>query len=740
MRNIYPLAGLLGLLASPLASAQSLTETRYGVTTANVYAQQQINLLPDPNSNVSFEASSGFEALIKLPEDVAGRWSAPQRWTDYERGGPGTGITGMVGIHTHVLPNGKVFSWEGHNSNTFALPSASCTSHAYSWNPNPSAKDGSRAYPFLYDHYDLNNINIFCGGHTFLANGRLLSAGGHYSAGEVDRGNPISTTTPVNNDNNLDYIPPSSTYPDFSIPNLNGYIGIRDLNIYDYKTPLNTPGNGWLASAANEVSAMTYRRWYPTATTLADGRVLVTAGQRYGGPLGSNTTVQAEIPEVYTPATNAPDSWQALTGAARRLPLYPWMFQAPDGRVFNAGPNRQTGFLNPTAAAIATTPAGAWQDGPLHVLGASSPLPAGTGVYEYSERGAGTAVMYRPGQIMIAGGGGPTGVTNKIELIDLNDASPAWLSTADMHMAFPRGNLNSTLLADGTVLLSGGSQRPTTNDADGVLAAELWTPPTAANPGGTWATMNAMTVPRLYHSAAVLLPDATVLSLGGGQGGTYTTHSDYEIFTPPYLCKGLPRPEISSVPQAVAYGQTFTVGTPQASSIWSRGGRVTLVRLSSVTHAFNMNQRFLELRPLLATSSSNSVSVAAPSDPNVCPPGHYMLFVIDNNGTPSHASIIAINATACATSLSIAQSSPNPANSFDSCSQTTIFTASGGPAGSTYVWTVNGNVYGTTGSSTSISVVTTLAAPTAQVTVALAGSAGCGATSAVTSYFPGCVP
>ncbi len=650
-----------------------------------------------PGPNDRFEATtSGFKAEIKVPADKGGQWSAPVRWTDYERGGLGTGITGMIGIHTHLLPNGNVFSWEGYNIDTKAAGNASCTSHAYAWNPNPSANDGAHIYPYVYDHYDLNNINIFCGGHTFLADGHLLSAGGHYSAGEVNR-----SVSAVNTSGNPDYIPGAG--------NVDSYIGTRDLNIFDYRTLPNTSGNGWQKSAAGDVTPMSYRRWYPTATTLADGRVLVTAGQRYGGPLGSNTTVQAEIPEVYTAATNVPDNWQQITGAARRLPLYPWMFLAPDGRVFNAGPNPDGKFLDVNA--------GTW----------------GTATYNSQlglERIYGSAVMYAPGKVLILGGANPSGVTNTSELIDLNIPGSAAFSKG-APMVFARTHVNATILPDGSVLATGGTKTNTNSDYDAVLYAELWTPSATNTYGGTWTLMNDMSVPRLYHSTAVLLPDATVLTTGGGEGANFTPHPDYQIFTPSYLCKGLPRPEISSAPQAVAYGQVFTVSSPNAEAIRNTG-RATLVRLSSVTHSFNMNQRFIPLT--IANAKYGQLYLTAPSDPNSCPPGHYMLFLIDGNGTPSHASIVAINTSAC-TTLSITQIAPsvNP----NDCSRETSFTVNGGSPTSTYVWTVNGATFSTQPNQTTIQLVTSTASPTVQVAVKQDNSA-CGASSTLTSYFPGC--
>ena len=184
-------------------------------------------------------------------------------------------------------------------------------------------------------------------------------------------------------------------------------------------------------------------------------------------------------------------------------------------------------------------------------------------------------------------------------------------------MVFRRAHVNSTLLADGTVLVTGGTDATTPREEGAVYNAELWTPPTTAFPIGQWSLMAPMQKPRLYHSVALLLPDATVLSTGGGQGANFPDQPTWEIFTPPYLCKGLARPEIASAPQAITYGQDFQIASPDAGNILP-SGRVTLVRLSSITHSFNMNQRFLELIPLSA--KNGEVYLKAPGDKNLCPP------------------------------------------------------------------------------------------------------------------------
>jgi hypothetical protein len=208
-------------------------------------------------------------------------------------------------------------------------------------------------------------------------------------------------------------------------------------------------------------------------------------------------------------------------------------------------------------------------------------------------------------------------------------ASPAWRETA--RMMFARTFHTLTLLPDGTVLATGGG--PTT-DAVGVgsavLAAELWSPVTE-----TWTTLANMQKPRLYHSTALLLPDARVLVMGGGRFNGLNESTDQlssEFYSPPYLFKGA-RPAISSAPATAAYGGNISVQTPDAARIAS----VSLVKLGSVTHSFNMDQRFLQLQ---FTATGGILNVQAPGNANLAPPGYYMLFILDTNGIPSVAAIL----------------------------------------------------------------------------------------------------
>jgi hypothetical protein len=299
---------------------------------------------------------------------------------------------------------------------------------------------------------------------------------------------------------------------------------------------------------------------------------------------------------------------RSLTNAAQQnLPLYPWLLVAPNGKVFNPGPDRATRFLN-------TAGAGSWTVGPTSNFGF---------------RDYGSSVMYDDGKVLIVGGGAPT---NTAEVINLSWGVPAWRSIPGM--AFARRQMNATILADGKVLVTGGTTGGGFNNAVGsVFAAEIWDPNTER-----WTTVASMQVRRIYHSTTVLLPDGRVLSGGGGLpagGSGDTDHPDIEIYSPPYLFKGA-RPTVTAAPTIVLHGGTFTVTTPDANDI----ADVTFVKLSSVTHAFNENQRinYLSFTP----TSAGSLNVTAPGSSNLCTPGHYMMFLINRNGVPSIARIIQV--------------------------------------------------------------------------------------------------
>jgi hypothetical protein len=242
--------------------------------------------------------------------------------------------------------------------------------------------------------------------------------------------------------------------------------------------------------------------------------------------------------------------------------------------------------------------------------------------------------MYDPGKVLIMGGilgdfygaGSAVAPTRTAEAIDVTIPTRRWNYVAPM--AFARKHHNATLLPDGKVLVTGGSSgsedtnSPSTSP---VYAAEMWDPDTH-----TWTTLASNTVYRGYHAIALLLPDGRVFSAGGENVG-----ANAEVYAPPYLFKGA-RPTITSAPTAVDYDQTFFVETPDAASIT----QVTWIPFTSVTHTNSMGQR---INRLSFAQTPGGLHVTVPSNPNVAPPGYYMLFIVNGNGVPAVATILRLN-------------------------------------------------------------------------------------------------
>ena len=351
-----------------------------------------------------------------------------------------------------------------------------------------------------------------------------------------------------------------------------------------------------------DLQNMAHGRWYPTVTTLGDGRVMTFSGLNETG--GTNTAV-----ELYTVGSG----WSPEYPAGWTPPLYPRMHLLPDGTVLYSGSGTGSRIFTPSthswSAVVATT------------------NYSGTRTY-----GGSVLLPLRPAdgykaRVMIFGGGNPATATT--EILDTSVAPLRWQYGPSMSQ--PRIEMNATILPNGRVLATGGSK----NDEDTATAslnADLFDPAT-----NTFSSAGANAYPRLYHSNSLLLPDATVLLAGGNPvRGTYETHM--EIYSPAYLfnADGSPaaRPSITGLaPGAFTYGGNFQVQTPDAADV----AKVVLMRLGAPTHAFDMEQRLVEL-PFSA--AAGVLTVTAPPHGNIAPPGYYMLFILNATGVPSVATFV----------------------------------------------------------------------------------------------------
>jgi hypothetical protein len=484
----------------------------------------------------------------------------------------------VLAVHAAVLHTGKVMFFAGsgnvdvrHNSPDFgSIPKKVYTSVV--WDPavTPTAHgDEDFFHPVAIKGDDGRIFDFFCGGDTFLADGKLLSAGG------------------------------TLAYP--------GHVsGRADAELFDPTT------QQW-----SHAGHMAHGRWYPTLVTLGDGRVLAVSGLDANGNL--NTTV-----EIYTAAT---DKWQTLhlPNHFAGLPLYAHLLLMADGRILFTGGQVEGPdvALGPCLLDIAAGPVGV------------APLP---NLSVPGSRRQSASVLLPPAQdqrAMIMGGGiGDEGIvdaTANVDIIDLKAAHPQFQPAAPMNL--PRTHVNATLLPDRTVLVTGGGLARESRLTP-TLQSEIYDP--VAN---TWTLVAASTVPRLYHSVALLLPDGRVVVAGGNPAqGTHVQWGQdpaneemrFDIYNPPYLFKG-PRPVIAAAPVEWHYGQTIDISSPQAGGIrWA-----SLIKSSVTTHSFNTGQRLVDLP--IVSQAGGKLRVTVTGEPNVAPPGWYMLFLADSNGIPSVA-------------------------------------------------------------------------------------------------------
>lgn len=420
--------------------------------------------------------------------------------------------------------------------------------------------------------------NIWCGGQTILSDGRVFIAGG-----------------------NLNYPNPDTD---------TGYKGALSTYIYN---PLAAAPENWIKQPP-----MARGRWYPTVTKLNDNRALITSGYDEEGKNILNRAV-----ELFTPSQSMSGigTITTLSNASDHDPTgyYPFQYLLGTGLVLQAGPKASNSF----------------QFDPV----TSNWSSAGSLMNGHTDYGAGamfvdTSVSPATERVVLMNGFSQPGSFSTNEWLDGRNPLSGWKPFPDLKTR--RHNANMVILPDATLMAVGGNKGAEDYD-DRIFTVELYNKPNGDPTGGSWNEVTAnSSIPAAYHSAAILLPDATVLlsedDLSTIQTGNVKKHRG-QIYSPPYLFKG-DRPKTSNVPNTAGYGSTITFDT-NTSLITS----AVLVAPGATTHANDMHQRIIKL-PIQV--SSNKVSATIPLSAGQVPPGYYMLFVLNNNGVPSVASFIRI--------------------------------------------------------------------------------------------------
>ncbi len=358
---------------------------------------------------------------------------------------------------------------------------------------------------------------------------------------------------------------------------------------------------------------MNIPRGYPGNTILSDGSVLTLGGAWSGGASAKNGEVWSAT------------GWRVMSG----IPVAPfigpdprgtyrgdnhaWLFAQENGRVFHAGPSADMHWIDTRQNGTVTNAGTRNDDG-------------------YSMNG--NAVMYDIGKILKTGGAPAyedANSTSSAYVIDVNSSSARKITP----MNYARAMHNSVVLPNGQVVITGGQTYVKLfSDDRSILMTELWDPKTES-----FTKLSAMRIPRNYHSMSLLLPDGRVLVGGGGLCGSCTTnHANVEILTPPYLLTAsgalATRPAITSAPATSSYGAAMQVATDSPVTSFA------LVRLSAATHSVNNDQRRVPLQSSSADGRNHSLTI--PNNSGIVPPGNYMLFAMNANGTPSIAKTVQI--------------------------------------------------------------------------------------------------
>lgn len=483
---------------------------------------------------------------------------------------------------------GKLIAWPHVPVHAAVTPSNTVVTWASNeLNDYPQSTGIKFSWSSVYDpasdsFLDTNNPahDMFCAGTTLLEDGSLLASGGNPRASETSHFDPES--------------------------------------------------NSWSLT-----SYMSQQRWYGTNVITGSGDVFTTFAKGAQETPELFTTKEGGWHDVPGADMSVLRDEQDLTNAVRgnssaEMQWYSFMHTSPDGRIFQSGPTETMHWFD--------------------VEGQGTVEAAGTRLGESLNRQFGSAVMYDVGKLLVSGGSDPSidselssdgreirvGATSTAMTIDINGASPA-VESVDPMLA-RRANHNAVVLPNGEVYVVGGTEWGLLfDDRYSVWWPEIWNPDSRQ-----WRTVAALSTPRTYHSWALLLQDGRVLTGGGGLcGDCSANHPDAQIFSPPYLYNGngqlATRPQIAQGTTEARVGGLLTFSTDKPVSKFS------MIRLSSVTHSINNDQRFISLEA--EALGSNLYVAQLNSNVNVMIPGMYWVFAIDSDGVPSEGHRVQVKST-----------------------------------------------------------------------------------------------
>jgi Domain of unknown function (DUF1929) len=375
--------------------------------------------------------------------------------------------------------------------------------------------------------------------------------------------------------------------------------GTNDAYIFDVKT-----------SRFVKVNSMNYARWYPTLAEMGNGMVMAMSGLNQVGQITMNS-------EMYNPKTS---TWTA--GPSHGFPTYPATFLTENGQLFFTGSN--AGYGPATAA---------WRTPGFFntKTGAFRPVP---GIPDPQDLETSASVLLPPAQnqtFMVLGGGGvgqSNASTARTALVDIAAPDPHWVRGP--YLAEPTRYPITVLLPNDQVLVTGGSKYYRGEHGSDNRDTRIYD---VATNSFSWAADSI--TGRDYHSGGLLLPNGSVLTLGGNplfgnQADTepQTFNQEVDVYYPPYFFHGT-RPRVQSAPKVMALGHSYLIKVSQASSI----EYLRLMRPDNPTHVTDVNQRSIAVD--FTQAGDGELRATLPANPNLVPPSYYMLFAVNRNGLPS---------------------------------------------------------------------------------------------------------
>jgi Domain of unknown function (DUF1929) len=620
-------AALTGVLA--IGTVIAVNTPTVGATAVGWYHQYQI-------TRTAYEAKYGRWAKLDIP-----------------------GKFRVNGIHSTLLDNGDVLIMAGSGNNQSYFDAG--TFKTLLLNPVTMQE---KLIPTPWD--------IFCAGHVELPDGNILLAGGTARYENLKPVYPAGSMTVINTDRSRSWTVPKGavfinaqgqrfasdmaiTVPPATKQNvgqqnvwvdalrkgksslvanqehyrIGGRTGtLTGHRVYGVGSPMtlqqqNFQGtnDAYIYDVKQErfvkVSSMNYARWYPTLAELGNGMDMAMSGL-------DNTGNIAMTSESFNPATK---TW--TKGPSHGFPTYPATFLTENGQLFFTGSS--SGYGPATAA---------WRTPGFWNIKTNAFRPV-SGMPDAKDLETSASVLLPPAQkqtVMVMGGGGvgqSASATARTALMDMSAVNPKWVRGPDLaeKTRYPI----SVLLPDDNVLVTGGSRYYRgMHDSDN-RDTRLYHP---ASNSFSWAADSV--TGRDYHSGGILLPNGSVLTLGGNplygnkQDTTpQTFNTEIDVYFPPYMFAGA-RPTIESAPKVMALGRSYVIKVSQAGSIRD----LRLMRPDNPTHVTDVNQRSIAVS--FTRIGHGELRITLPSNPNLTPPSYYMLFATNTKGLPSTASWVRI--------------------------------------------------------------------------------------------------